>query len=157
MLLRTDPHQSSVQSSGFDHFLKQCTDNNIALNVEKCQFFKTEITLAGFQPSSSGYKVDSFITETTIEYLTPTSRYDLQYILHGSASLLTPFRPLLSTKNYFPLPRSILKNQNITYYITTADMTKPTRFSADASRQGLGFVLQQPTVSQWTLWVTAIL
>jgi len=31
------------------------------------------------------------------------------------------------------------------------DMTKPTRLSTDASRQGLGFILQQQTEGQWTL------
>jgi len=30
-------------------------------------------------------------------------------------------------------------------------MTKPTRLSTDASRQGLGFVLQQQIGGEWTL------
>ena len=41
-------HISHVQQ-----FLQRRMDNNIALNVDKCQFFRTQVTFAGFQLSSS--------------------------------------------------------------------------------------------------------
>ena len=37
-----------------EQFLQQCVENNIALNMEKCQFFKAQVTFAGFQISSHG-------------------------------------------------------------------------------------------------------
>jgi len=86
-------------------FLKRCTDNN---NADKCKFFKTEVNFAGFQLSSSGYKVNPSITEAITKYPTPTNKSDLWSLVnqlststHNLASLLTPFRPLFSTKNDF--------------------------------------------------------
>ena len=62
-----------------------------------------------FQLSSSGYKVDSSITEATTKYPTLTTRPDLPPFMglvnqlstssHTLAALLTPLRTLLSTNN----------------------------------------------------------
>ena len=94
-----------------EQFLQRCVENNIVLNMEKCQFFKAQVTFAGFQLSSHGYKVDPSITEAITKYPTPTTRSDLRSFMglvnqlststHTLASLLTPLRPLLSTKNEF--------------------------------------------------------
>ena len=92
-----------------EQFLQRCVENNITLNIEKCQFFKAQVTFAGFQLSSHGYKVDPpSITEAITKYPTPTTRSDLRSFMglvnqlsmstHTLASLLTPLRPLLSTK-----------------------------------------------------------
>ena len=56
-----------------EQFLQRCVENNIALNMEKCQFFKAKVTFAGFQLSSHGYKVDPSITEAITKYPTPTT------------------------------------------------------------------------------------
>ena len=99
-------HVSHVQQ-----FLQRCADNNIALNIDKCQFFKSQVTFAGFQLSSKGYKIDPFITEAITNYPTPTNRSDLCSFIglvnqlststNTLATLLSPLRPLLSTKNEF--------------------------------------------------------
>ena len=151
-----------------EQFLQRCAENNIALNMEKCQFFKSEVTFAGFQLSSRGYKVDPSITEAITRYPIPANRTDLRSFMglvnqlststHTLASLLTPFRPLLSTKNEFvwsshhqeafaKVKTSLTTSPLLSFF----DMTKPTRLSTDASRQGLGFVLQQQTGGEWTL------
>ena len=92
-------------------FLERCAENNIALNTEKCQFFKTQVTFADFQLSSSGYKIDPAITEAITKYPMPANRSDLCSFIglvnqlstctNTLATLLTPFRPLFSTKNEF--------------------------------------------------------
>ena len=151
-----------------EQFLQRCVENNIALNMEKCQFFKAQVTFAGFQLSSHGYKVDPSITEVISKYPTPTTRSDLRSFMglvnqlststHTLASLLTPLRPLLSTKNEFLWSSHHQEAfTNIKTSLTTSpllsffDMTKPTRLSTDASRQGLGFILQQKTGDEWNL------
>ena len=143
-----------------EQFLQRCVKNNIALNMEKCQFFKAQVTFAGFQLSSHGYKVDPSITEAITKYPTPATRSDLRSFMSlvnqlsmsttTLASLLTPLRPLLSTKNEFLWSSHHQEAfTNIKASLTTSpllsffDMTKPTRLSMDASRQGLGFILQR--------------
>ena len=149
-------------------FLERCAENNIALNTEKCQFFKTQVTFAGFQLSSSGYKIDPTITEAITKYPTPANRSDLRSFIglvnqlststDTLATLLTLLRPLLSTKNEFlwsshhqeafaKIKTSLTTSPLLSFF----NMTKPTRLSTDASRQGLGFVLQQQTGEEWTL------
>ena len=156
-------HISHVQQ-----FLERCAENNIALNTEKCQFSKTQVTFAGFQLSSSGYKIDPAITEAITKYPTPANRSDLRSFIglvnqlststNTLAALLTPLRPLLSTKNEFLWSdhhqeafTNIKKSLTASPLLSFFDMTKPTRLSTDASRQGLGFVLQQLTGEEWTL------
>ena len=91
-----------------EQFMQRCVENNIALNMQKCQFFKAQVTFAGFQLSSHGYKVDQSITEAITKYPTPTTRSDLRSFMglvnqlststHTLASLLTPLRPLAQHK-----------------------------------------------------------
>ena len=59
-------------------FLQHCADKNIALNIDKCKFFQTQVTFAGFQLSTHGYQIDESITEAISKYPTPTSRTDLR-------------------------------------------------------------------------------
>ena len=152
-------HTNHVQQ-----FLQRCVDHNIAFNVDKCQFFKTQVTFAGFQLSSDGYKIDPSITEAITKYPTPTSRSDLRSFIglvnqlststNTLATLLTPLRPLLSVKNVAQHQEAF---SNIKTSLTTTpllsffDITRTTRLSTDASRQGLGFILQQKSGDKWTL------
>ena len=149
-------------------FLQRCADFNISLNIEKCQFFQQQVTFAGFQLSAEGYQVDPSITTAITNYPTPTNRSELRSLLglvnqlssstNTLATLLDPIRPLLSTKNEFlwSTPQDEALNQ-VKKSLTTPpqlsffDINKPTRLCTDASRQGLGFVLQQQTAEQWTL------
>ena len=149
-------------------FLQRCADFNIFLNIEKCQFFQQQVTFAGFQLSAEGYQVYPSITTAITNYPTPTNRSELRSLLglvnqlssstNTLATLLDPIRPLLSTKNEFlwSTPQDEALNQ-VKKSLTTPpqlsffDINKPTWLCTDASRQGLGFVLQQKTAKQWTL------
>ena len=66
------------------------------------------------------------------------------------AELIAPLRPLLSTKNEFTWTMEHDQTlEKAKECLTTApvlaffDVAKPTRVCTDASRQGLGFVMQQ--------------
>ena len=73
--------------------------------------------------------------------------------------MLTPLRPLLSTKNDFQW--SVTHDQafqtakaslTVAPVLSFFNINKPTRLCTDASRQGLGFVLQQQDISgTWSL------
>jgi len=149
-------------------FLQRCADQHIALNAEKCRFFQTKTTFAGFLLSDQGYQIDPVITEAIWKYPVPTNRTELRSFIglvnqlssstNAVASLLTPFRALLSTKNEFTwspchdtafeaAKKSLTTQPTLSYF----DLTKPTRLSTDASRQGLGYVLQQLHGDTWSL------
>ena len=149
-------------------FLQCCADQHIALNAEKCRFFQTKTTFAGFLLSDQGYQIDPSITEAISKYPVPTNRTELRSFIglvnqlssstSAVATLLTPFRPLLSTKNEFTWSPChdtafIDAKKSLTTQPTLAffDLTKPTRLSTDASRQGLWYVLQQRHGDMWSL------
>lgn len=141
-------------------FLQRCTDKQIALNPQKCKFCVTEVTFAGFQLSEKGYQVDQSITDAISQFPKPTNRTDLRSFfglvnqlsssVNTVASLLIPLRPLLSIKNdflwssdhdkAFSAAKDALTSAPVLSFF---DASKPTRLCTDASRQGLGFVLQQ--------------
>ena len=144
-------------------FLQRCVDRNIALNIEKCKFFQTTVTFAGFQLSTEGYQIDQTITEAISSYPIPTNRTDLCSFIglinqlttstNLVAALLAPLRPLLSTKNDFVWSSdhegaftNIKRSLTIPPVLSFFDITKPTCLTTDASRQGVGFILQQKSV-----------
>ena len=141
-------------------FLQRCMEKNITLNTDKWRFAQASVGFAGFTLSADGYRVDQSITEAISSFPTPASRTDLRSFfglanqLSAStatvAELLAPLRPLLSTKNDFTWSPAldqafVTAKKSITSAPTLAffDLRKPTRLCTDASRQGLGFVLQQ--------------
>ena len=150
-------------------FLQRCNDRRISLNKEKWQYCQDKVTFAEFQLSSEGYRVDTAITEVISKYPTPVSHTDLRSFcglvnqlasgMNTIAELMAPLRPLLSTKNDYLWSEhhaqafSKIKKQMITSPVLAFfDITKPTRLCTDASRQGLGFVLQQQsTAGKWIL------
>ena len=117
-------------------------------------------TFAGFTLSKEGYQVDSSITEAISNFPTPANGTKLRSFVglanqlsantDSIATLLSPLRPVLSMKNEF----TWTSNHNQVFSrakvaITTSpvlvffDYNKATWLSTDASRQGIGFVLQQ--------------
>ena len=142
---------------------------NITLIMEKCEFCQTEVTFAGFRLSVEDYQIDTSITDAIHNFPTPTSHSDLHSFFglanqlskcnNSMALLLTPLRPLLSTKNDFvwtPHHEDAFmkaKGSLITApTLSILDLNKSTRLCTDASRQGLGFILQQKsTDGTWTL------
>ena len=159
----TSDHAAHVRQ-----FLQRCVEKNIALNLDKCQFFQPAVTFAGFRLSSDGYQVDTTITTAILQYPKPNTRTDLRSFFglvnqlssstDAIAALLTPLRPLLSTKNDFlwssdhdeaftKAKASLTKPPVLSFF----NLNHPTRLSTDASRQGLGFILQQQSNNKWTL------
>ena len=102
--------------------------------------------------------MDPTITEAISRYPAPTSHTELRSFIglvnqlssstNTVATLLAPFRPLLSTKNEFAWsPSHATAFKTVKESLTTQpilsyfDITKPTRLSTDASRQGLEYIL----------------
>ena len=113
-------------------------------------------------------QVDTTITTAILQYPKPNTRTDLRSFFglvnqlssstDAIAALLTPLRPLLSTKNNFlwssdhdeafaKAKASLTKPPVLSFF----NLNHPTRLSTDASRQGLGFILQQQSNNKWTL------
>ena len=150
-------------------FIQRCNDRKISINIDKVKYCQSKVTFAGFQLSTNGYQVDSTITEAISRFPTPANRTDLRsfcglvnQLTSGTnviAELISPLRPLLSTKNDFVWSHnhaeafSKIKEHLVTSPVLAFfDLSKPTRICTDASRQGLGFVLQQQsTQGEWTL------
>ena len=150
-------------------FLKRCEEHNIALNLSKCNFCQTRVTFAGFILSAEGYQVDHSITNAISQFPTPTNRTDLRSFFglanqlsactNSITPLLSPLRPLLSTKNDFVWSphheKAFLAAKDtltVAPVVSFFDPGKLTRLCTDASRQGLGFLLQQKgTDGPWTL------
>ena len=149
-------------------FLQRCAERKIKLNNEKWQFAQPEVTFAGFILSGNGYKIDSAITEAIVKFPMPSNRTDLRSFFglanqlsastDSIAGLLAPLRPLLSTKNDFLwTTEHDLAFHNARKSLTAAptlsffDISQPTRLCTDASRQGLGFVLQQKAEHNWVI------
>ena len=141
-------------------FLQQFTEKQIVLNPQKCKICVTKATFAGSHLSSEGYQVDRSITDAISQFPKPTNRTDLRSFFRlvnqlssgvsTVATLLIPLRPLLSTKNDFLWSKNhekaftaakgaLTKAPILSYF----DANRLTRLCTDASRQGLGFVLQQ--------------
>ncbi len=149
-------------------FLQRCAERQITLNTDKWEFAQPQVTFAGFALSAQGYSVDKSITDAISSFPTPTSRTDLRAFfglanqLSASTATLTnllaPLRPMLSTKNEFMWSPDLDKafitaKQALTSAPTVAffNLDKTTCLCTDASRQGLGFVLQQKNGDNWTL------
>ena len=149
-------------------FLKRCEEKRITLNISKWEFAKPSVSFAGFHLSSDGYRIDPSITQAIAKFPTPSNRTDLRSFIglvnqlssstSTIATLLAPLRPLLRTKNEFTWSEEFEQAFNsVKQSLTSApmlhyfDYTKPTRLCTDASRQGLGFILQQNTGDSWSL------
>ena len=119
---------------------------------------------AGFILSADGYRTDPAITDAIEQFPTPTNRTDLRSFFgllaftDTIAPLLAPLRPLLSIKNDFVwTPNHDLAFGKAKESLTSSptlyffDVDRQTRLCIDASRQGLGFILQQRQGDTWKL------
>ena len=149
-------------------FLQRCSERRITLNSDKWEYAKPQVTFAGFNLDKDGYSIDSSITDAVAKFPTPSSRTELRAFFglanqltastDALAGLLGPLRPLLSTKNEFLwLPDHEEAFQAAKMSLASAptlqffDPQKPTRLCTDASRKGLGFILQQKQDENWVL------
>ena len=150
-------------------FLQRCQDRQISLNRDKCNFCQTEVTFAGFRLSPTGYRIDSSITKAVSDFPTPANRTDLRSFFglanqlssstDAVSKLLLPMRALLSSKHDFlwteehsqaftEAKAKLVEVPTLAYF----SLAKETRLCTDASRQGLGFILQQLSeTGQWNL------
>jgi len=90
-------------------FFQQCAEKRITLNTNKWKFAQPMVNFAGFSMSADGYHIDCSITQAISNFPTPANQTDLPSFIglanQNPAStvivtkLLTPLRPLLSTKN----------------------------------------------------------
>ena len=132
-------------------FLQRCTEKKITLSLDRCKFCESSVTFAGFQLSATGYQVDHTIIDAILKFSTPANHTDLRsffgLVSQLSAStntistLLTPLRPLLSTKNDFQWSATHDQAfQTVKESLTDApvlplfDMGKPPRVCTDFSR-----------------------
>ena len=147
-------------------FLRRCEEKGISLCRDKFRFCQREIDFAGFRVTQGGYQINPEITKAITEFPTPSSRTDLRSFLglvnqiSGTSAEIskatTPLRPLLSTKNdfvwaaphdeAFGVTKRLLSSAPIMAFY---DANKPTRLMTDASRTGIGFVLQQQHGDKW--------
>ena len=149
-------------------FLQRCVEKKITLNVDKWKFAQSAVTFAGLCLSPEGYHVDPSIIQAIADFPTPANRTDLRSFIGmvnqlssataTVATLLSPLRPLLRTRNEFvwsddfehafkAAKASLTSAPTLAYF----DPTKPTRLCTDASRQGLGFILQQQHADAWLI------
>ena len=90
-------------------FIQQCKDRKIALNKGKWKYFQRKVTSAGCLLSPEVYQVDANITEATSKFPSPGIHIELHFycglvnqLTSGTniiVELMSPLRPLLSTKN----------------------------------------------------------
>ena len=149
-------------------FLQRCADRKITLNRDKWAYARPEVDFAGFVLSADGYRINGAITDAISRFPTPTTRSDLRSFIGLAnqlsactsviAPLLAPLRALLSTKNEFLWTPDANEAFNVARQSLTSaptisffDPSKDTRLCTDASRQGLGFVLQQKSGDGWVL------
>ena len=146
--------------------LQKLDKENLSINLEKCHFAKNKIEWLGFEINQNGIKPLVSKTEA-IQYLkAPNTCKQLKSFL-GSVHHLTKFVPNLAIQ--CRVFRDLLKKdnkykwehkhqaafENIKLHIknitenTHYDSTRKTRVRTDASRSGLGAVLEQESNVGW--------
>ena len=146
--------------------LDRLNEENLAINLNKCHFAKDKITWLGYEIDKKGIKPIVSKTQAILNLKAPTSHKQLKSFL-GSVHHLTKFIP-----NLAPLCREFRNLlQKDTKYVWTKhhqtkfgnikncirnltenkhyDTKRKTRVKTDASRSGLGAVLEQETCNGW--------
>ena len=146
--------------------LDRLNNKNLAINLDKCHFAKSKITLLGHEITEKGIKPIISKTQAIINLKPPTTHKQLKSFL-GSVHHLTKFIPNLATlcrgfrdllqkdtkyvwtenhQSDFETIKNNIKNltENNHY-----DIKRNTRVKTDASRSGPGAVLEQETCNGW--------
>ena len=143
-----------------DRILKRCRDVGIKLNLDKCQFYMSEVKYIGHIISKDGMKPDPSKISDIENMPTPQSKKDVQRLL-GMVTYLSKYIPNLSSITQ-PM-RQLLHKCNefiwtfeqdtafkkIKQILTSApvlafyDVNKDVELHCDASSEGLGVCLIQ--------------
>ena len=146
--------------------LKVIDDAELQLKAEKCNFAKQEIEWLGFKLTNSGISPINSKVQGITEKLRTTNLKELRSFL-GAVNQFNKFIPDLAS-TCFPF-RSILKKDAVWNWtsehekafmkvnsevkrvaeLTHFKINKPLRIICDASKQGLGAVMQQCEENQW--------
>ncbi|CAG5036780.1 unnamed protein product [Parnassius apollo] len=76
--------------------LNKLKQANLTVNLEKCQFFRSQLKYLGYVVDSSGLRTDPEKVEAILNYPTPTCRKDVKRFL-GTATWYCRFVPNFST------------------------------------------------------------
>lgn len=76
--------------------LKKLQEANLTINLEKCQFFRSELKYLGYVVDGTGLHTDPTKVEAIVNYKTPSSKKELKRFL-GTASWYRRFVPNFST------------------------------------------------------------
>ena len=157
--LRQRPHPAHTARPVVPPALRGKENHSECRQVALCPISRH---IAGLCLSPEGYHVDPSIIA---DFPTPANRTDLRSFIGmvnqlsaTVATLLSPLRPLLRTRNEFvwsenfehafkAAKASLTSAPTLAYF----DPTKPTRLCTDASCQGLGFILQQQHADAWLI------
>lgn len=76
--------------------LEKLKQANLTVNLEKCQFFRSQLKYLGYVVDSCGLRTDSEKVQAIVNYPTPTCRKDIKRFL-GTATWYRRFVPNFST------------------------------------------------------------
>ena len=146
--------------------LQVARQNNLKLRMEKCEIRVQELTFLGDTISVDGIKPDQRKVQAINNMEKPTNRKELQCFL-GMVNYLARFLPNLSVKTE-PLRKLLEKKNRWEWHhehdkafeelkhlvcsepvLAMYNPKQPIRISTDASRSGLGAVLEQQTDGHW--------
>jgi uncharacterized protein (DUF2249 family) len=147
-------------NKNLEFVLKRIIDANLKLNVKKCEFAADQIVYLGHRITKNGIGVDPSKVEAIDRIEIPTNRQKLRRFLgmatyykrfiHHFSHVAAPLTALTSVKREFQLSneaqlafdqiKSLLKNAPL---LAAPDFSKPFQLVTDASKKGLGAVLQQ--------------